>query len=45
MSQTPKRPNRLLEYFKGLTVWGKIGWTIILGYIAGRIIYWLSHLI
>jgi hypothetical protein len=34
----------LREFVSGLGIWAKIGWTILLGYIVGRIIYWLSKL-
>jgi hypothetical protein len=41
MNQHPPQRKSLSEYVKGLTVWGKIGWTIVLGYIVGRIVYWI----
>lgn len=31
----------LREYWNSLNVWGKIGWVVLLGYIVGRIVYWL----
>lgn len=45
MNRRPKHHlKELVEYFKGLGVLGKIGWTVLLGYIVGRIIYWVSSL-
>jgi hypothetical protein len=41
MSHQPTQRKSLREYVQGLGFWGKIGWTIFLGYIVGRIIYWL----
>jgi hypothetical protein len=42
----PSPPRKgLREYVQGLSVWGKIGWVIVLGYIVGRIIYWIGKLI
>ncbi|WP_162531858.1 hypothetical protein [Brevibacillus choshinensis] len=42
-NQQPRKSLR--EYVKGLSVWSKIGWTILLGYIVGRIIYWIAKVI
>lgn len=42
MDQQPMKRKTLKEYIAGLSVWGKIGWVIVLGYIVGRIIYWIS---
>jgi hypothetical protein len=42
MNHRPSRQKSLREYAKGLSVWGKIGWTIVLGYIVGRIVYWIT---
>jgi hypothetical protein len=44
MSHRPSRQKSLREYVKGLSIWGKIGWTVVLGYIVGRIVYWISKL-
>ncbi|GAA4712260.1 hypothetical protein [Brevibacillus fulvus] len=44
MSQFPNRNRNLLEYIKGLSVWAKVVWVIVLGYIVGRIVYWISRL-
>lgn len=44
MKQPPYRRKSLREFVNGLSIWGKIGWTVLLGYIIGRIIYWLSKL-
>jgi hypothetical protein len=41
VNQLPPRRKSLREYVKGLSVWAKIGWTIFLGYIVGRIVYWI----
>ncbi|MFY0542941.1 hypothetical protein [Brevibacillus sp. H7] len=41
MTQPPGRRKSLLLYIKGLSVWGKMGWVIFLGYIVGRIVYWI----
>ena len=45
MSQRPFRQKSLREYIRGLSVWSKIGWTILLGYIVGRIVYWINLLL
>ncbi|WP_156110531.1 hypothetical protein [Brevibacillus thermoruber] len=44
MKQPPYRRKNLREFVSGLSIWAKIGWTVLLGYIVGRIIYWLSKL-
>ncbi len=44
MNHRPPKRKNLREYVAGLSVWGKIGWVIVLGYIVGRIIYWISKL-
>lgn len=44
MDQWPPKRKNIREYIKGLSVWGKIGWVIVIGYIVGRIIYWISKL-
>ncbi|WP_421616959.1 hypothetical protein ACAF76_015920 [Brevibacillus sp. TJ4] len=44
MNQPPQGRKSLREYVKGLSVWAKIGWTIVLGYIVGRIIYLLYRM-
>lgn len=41
----PSNRKNLLQFFKGLPVWGKIGWVILLGYIVGRIIYWMGKVL
>ncbi|NRS50631.1 hypothetical protein [Brevibacillus sp. HB2.2] len=41
MNKQPENRKSLREFIKGLSIWAKIGWTILLGYIAGRILYWL----
>ncbi|MFD2370035.1 hypothetical protein ACFSO0_08655 [Brevibacillus sp. GCM10020057] len=45
MSNLPQHRKSLREWIKGLSVWSKIGWTILLGYIVGRIIYWIAKLV
>jgi len=45
MSQFPHRRKSLREYVQGLSRWGKIFWMIVLGYIVGRIVYWISSVI
>jgi len=45
LSNLPQRRKSLREWIKGLGVWSKIGWTILLGYIVGRIVYWIARLI
>ncbi len=45
MSQTPNRRKSLREFIRGLSVWGKIFWVIVLGYIVGRIILWIRHVL
>lgn len=45
MNKEPQQRKSLSEYVKGLRVWAKIGWTIVLGYIVGRIIYWIYRLL
>ncbi|MFM1654245.1 hypothetical protein ACI7RC_19405 [Brevibacillus sp. B_LB10_24] len=45
MSKPPNQRKSLPEYIKGLSVWGKIFWVIVLGYIVGRIVYWISTLL
>lgn len=45
MNQHPPRRKSLREYVKGLSIWSKIGWTILLGYIVGRIVYFIAHAI
>ncbi|MGD8188443.1 hypothetical protein ACQCN2_00430 [Brevibacillus ginsengisoli] len=44
MNPQPMKRKTIKEYITGLTVWGKIGWVIVLGYIVGRLIYWVSKL-
>ncbi|WP_312117900.1 hypothetical protein [Brevibacillus reuszeri] len=44
-NQQPPRRKSLREFIAGLNVWAKIGWTILLGYIVGRIIFFLYKLI
>ncbi|MGG1657942.1 hypothetical protein [Brevibacillus sp. NRS-1366] len=44
-NQQPPRRKSLREFVKGLNVWAKIGWTVLLGYIVGRIIYFIARLI
>lgn len=44
MNQQPPKRKTLRQYISGLKVWGKIGWVIVLGYIVGKIIYWISKL-
>ncbi|WP_255298521.1 hypothetical protein [Brevibacillus dissolubilis] len=41
----PNQRKGLREYISGMTVWGKIGWMIVLGYIVGRIIIVLRSLV
>lgn len=41
----PRQRKSLGEFIKGLSVWAKIGWVIFLGYIVGRIIYWITKLL
>jgi hypothetical protein len=41
VNKHPQHRKSLREFVKGLNVWAKIGWTILLGYIVGRIVYWL----
>ncbi|GAB1530410.1 MULTISPECIES: hypothetical protein [Brevibacillus] len=41
MNKQPEKRKSLREFVKGLSIWAKIGWTILLGYIVGRILYWL----
>lgn len=45
MSHRPQQRKNLREYVKGLSVWAKIGWTILLGYIVGRIIYFFIRMV
>lgn len=45
MNQPPNRRKNLREYVASLSVWGKIGWVIVLGYIVGRIIYWINSVL
>jgi len=45
MNRHPLQRKSIREYVKGLGFWGKIGWTILLGYIAGRILYFLYHFV
>jgi hypothetical protein len=44
VNHQPQRRKSLREYVKGLSIWAKIGWTILLGYIVGRIIYLLYRM-
>ncbi|WP_409177697.1 hypothetical protein [Brevibacillus fortis] len=41
MNKQPENRKSLREFVKRLSIWAKIGWTILLGYIVGRILYWL----
>lgn len=41
MNKHPQPRKSLREFVKDLNVWAKIGWTVLLGYIVGRIVYWL----
>jgi hypothetical protein len=45
MSHRPSHEKSLREYVKGLSLWAKIGWTVLLGYIFGRIVYWVGKLL
>ncbi|WNC16250.1 hypothetical protein [Brevibacillus brevis] len=46
MSQKQPQPRKSLrEWIAGLSVWSKIGWTIVLGYIVGRIVYWIYKMV
>lgn len=45
MNNLPQRRKSLREWLKGQSVWSKIGWTILLGYIVGRILYWIAKLV
>ena len=45
MSQPSPPRKSLREYVKGLSIWGKILWVILLGYIVGRIVYWIGKLL
>ncbi|NGQ94831.1 hypothetical protein G3578_06490 [Brevibacillus sp. SYP-B805] len=45
MKQPSPHRKSLREYVSGLSVWGKIGWVIVLGYIVGRIVYWIGKLL
>lgn len=45
MKQPPHHRKSLREFVNGLSIWAKIGWTILLGYIIGRTLYWISKLL
>lgn len=43
MNRAPRKTLR--EYVKGLPVWQRIIWIIALGYIIGRVVYFLRKLL
>lgn len=45
MNQPPNNRKSLREYIAGLSVWGKIFWVIVLGYIVGRIVLWVRYIL
>lgn len=45
MNQPQNNRKSLREYIAGLSVWGKLLWVIVLGYIVGRIVLWIRHLL